>query len=68
MTSKAKWAESRAVELRAQAYALRRTSSGGSYIRAARKGEAVRRLEAQARRLEGIAARGMVVEAFDLPF
>lgn len=68
MTSKAKWAEGKAAELRATAERQRRQGFGGSYAGAARRGQAVRRIEAQAWRLEAYARRQVADEPFDLPF
>lgn len=66
---RAQWARKTADELRTQAYTLRRISSQGSYVKAARKGEAIRRLEARAGRLERIAAAGAEQEDLALlPF
>ena len=54
---KSTWLEGKARELRAIAADQRRQGFGGSYSRAARRGEVVRRLEAQAWRLEAYARR-----------
>jgi len=63
------WTRAKASELRTQAQTLRRQSSQGSYLRAARKGEAIRRMEAMAERLERMARAGRGPEALDwLPF
>lgn len=68
MTSKAKWAEGRAAELRATAERERRRGFGGSYASAAQRGRAVRNLEARAWRLESLARRLMPDDLTDLPF
>lgn len=65
---KAQWAEGKARELCDQAHALRRQGFGGSYSRAARRGEVVRRLEAQAWRLESLARRLRPEDLEGLPF
>jgi len=65
---KATWAAGKARELRDIAATLRRASSQGSYIKAARKGEAIRRLEAHAWRLERMARGRAPVDLEGLPF
>lgn len=52
---KSEWADTQAAELQARAYDLLMQSSGGSSGRAARKFDAVRRLEAEAGRFRSIA-------------
>lgn len=65
---KAKWAKGRAAELRATAERQRRQGFGGGYASAARRGQAVRSLEAQAWRLEGLARRLAPEDVDELPF
>lgn len=65
--TKAEWAKGRAAELRATAERQRRQGFGGSYSSAARRGQAVRSLEAQAWRLDRIAAAAREPESLDWP-
>lgn len=65
---KSKRAKDRAAKLRATADAQRGRGFGGTYASAARRGRAVRDLEARAWRLEACARRQAAVEPFDLPF
>lgn len=55
--TKSDWARAQAEEFDRRARELERESSGGSYARAARKGEQVSRLRAEAARYRQIAAK-----------
>ena len=56
LRSKAEWAASKADEFRSTAAKMRYRSSGGSFSRAARKGQAMAHLHSEAARFDRMAA------------